>query len=125
MKTESLTLNPASFSTPFIPRIMSDQSALAVSTATKKVEVTPPVAGSNDKSEGVLVTNDDAKSVLSDTSTLAEGKKTASPSIMKKKKNATSAASQDNPQLDSATAFAKEAKKKGWAAPTATRPTFG
>lgn len=58
---------------------------------------------------------------MSDTSTLAEGKKAASSSP--KAKNAS--ATKDNTQLDSATAFAKEAKKQGWAAPTATRPTFG
>ncbi|KAI0352900.1 hypothetical protein OH77DRAFT_1428015 [Trametes cingulata] len=64
---------------------------------------------------------DDAQCVLSDTSTLAESKKASSSP----KGQGSSSTSTSDSQLDSATGFANEAAKKGWAAPTATRPTFG
>ncbi|KAI0638239.1 hypothetical protein C8Q77DRAFT_1153905 [Trametes polyzona] len=72
---------------------------------------------------------DDTQSILSDTSTLAGDKKaskdTKGDASSSKGKGDAATSGKSDAKLDSATAFAKEASKKGWAAPTATRPTFG
>lgn len=114
---------------------MSNNAAQAAPTATK-AESTPAAAdAAAAKDDGecprprcrpctpLTATLFAAKSVMSDTSTLAEDNKTASSSP-KGKGGKASPPAMDG-QLDSASAFAKEAAKKGWAAPTATRPTFG
>ena len=60
-----------------------------------------------------------AKSVASDTTTLCEPHDSKGKSTTKDESKA------DNTLSDSASEFAKKAKKEGWAAPTATRPSFG
>lgn len=112
---------------------MSNNTTQAAPTATKAESTPAAAAAAKDDGEctrphcrfrapltAILFA---AKSVMSDTSTLAEDNKTGSSSP-KGGKGKTSSPSKDG-QLDSASAFAKEAAKKGWAAPTATRPTFG
>ncbi|KAI0375694.1 hypothetical protein BV20DRAFT_1047973 [Pilatotrama ljubarskyi] len=75
------------------------------------------------KAEGTDASSDDARSVMSDTSTLADGKQSSSSSSSKGQDSTST--SGDDAQLHSAAGFAKQAAKQGWAAPTATRPTFG
>ena len=60
-----------------------------------------------------------AKSIASETSTLYEAKDN-------KKTDSTKDTTTKGDTLGtSSTAFAKKAKEQGWAAPTATRPSFG
>lgn len=60
-----------------------------------------------------------AKSIASETSTLYEAKDN-------KKTDSTKGTTTKGDTLGaSSTAFAKKAKEQGWAAPTATRPSFG
>ncbi|KAI0677493.1 hypothetical protein C8Q78DRAFT_1074188 [Trametes maxima] len=87
-------------------------------------------AASNNAGKGSApptpVDGSDAKSVMSDTSTLAEGKSASTSTTPKGQSSSTTRTSKkDDSKLDSATAFAKQAANKGWAAPTATRPSFG
>ncbi|OJT10560.1 hypothetical protein TRAPUB_12998 [Trametes pubescens] len=112
---------------------MSNNAGQAAPTAAKAESV--PAAAATDDSEHLhvdrclraLLTNvlPKAKSVMSDTSTLAEDKKQDKKTASSSPKGGKPASSSKDVQLDSASAFAKEAAKKGWAAPTATRPTFG
>ena len=55
-----------------------------------------------------------AQSFMSDTATLCDSKGAVKSSTQTQ-----------TTSLSSSTAFAKQAKKQGWAAPTATRPSFG
>ncbi|KAI0754480.1 hypothetical protein C8Q80DRAFT_1266102 [Daedaleopsis nitida] len=91
---------------------MSNNAATDNKTAAPSASPVP--SNTNVQSAPLKGQASDAKSIMSDTATLCD----AADSKQKDSKSSTTLGS-------SSTAFAKKAKEQGWAAPTATRPSFG